>query len=73
MDASLINGNTLAFVGDAIYSLMVREHLVLIGNQKSNVLQKLSINYVSAKGQAEALKYLCDAGGGFHLVASFYA
>ena len=43
----------LAFVGDAAYSLFVREGLVLSSDQKTGELQKMSSARVSAKGQAE--------------------
>ena len=42
----------LAFVGDAAYSLHVREGLVLSAERKTGELQKLSSEKVSAKGQA---------------------
>lgn len=43
----------LAFVGDAAYSLFVREGLVLSSDHKTGELQKMSSARVSAKGQAE--------------------
>ena len=42
----------LAFVGDAAYSLYVRESLVFSSDHKTGMLQKLSAAQVSAKGQA---------------------
>ena len=42
----------LAFVGDAAYSLYVREGLVLSSDYKTGALQRLSSARVSAKGQA---------------------
>lgn len=41
----------LAFVGDAVYSLLVREKLAEI-NRPSGVLHSLSVNYVRAGAQA---------------------
>lgn len=41
----------LAFVGDAAYSLFVREGLVLSSDYKTGELQKMSSAQVSAKGQ----------------------
>ena len=46
---------TLAFVGDAVYSLLVREREVLIADDKLNELQKRTSQVVSAKGQSELL------------------
>lgn len=46
---------TLAFVGDAVYSLYVRQKLVLEGDYPAGTLQKLSSAEVSAHGQNELL------------------
>ncbi|MDE6691164.1 MAG: ribonuclease III, partial [Clostridia bacterium] len=46
---------TLAFVGDAVYSLYVREREVLKCDDKLNELQKHTTAAVSAKGQSELL------------------
>lgn len=48
----------LAFVGDAVYSLYVREGLVFSSDYKTGTLQKLSSAKVSAKGQAELFSRL---------------
>lgn len=45
----------LAFVGDSVYDLYVRSHLVLEGG-KVNILNKKAILKVSAHGQAESLE-----------------
>lgn len=47
---------TLAFVGDAVYSLYVREKLVQAGEDKPGVYQKAASAAVSARGQNELLK-----------------
>lgn len=47
---------TLAFVGDAVYTLYVREREVLRCDGKLNDLQKHTCAAVSAKGQSELLK-----------------
>ena len=47
---------TLAFVGDAVYSLYVREKLVKAGEDKPGVYQKAASAAVSARGQNERLK-----------------
>lgn len=51
---------TLAYLGDAIYELKIREYLISIGIVKVNELQKKAVNYVSAKGQAMYLQKLLD-------------
>jgi ribonuclease-3 family protein len=54
------NGTTLAFIGDAVMTLKIRELLVSKGYQKPNDLQKLTANYVSAKAQADYLTQLIE-------------
>ena len=55
------NGNTLAYVGDAVMSMQVRTYLVLEKNiQKPNILQKESVKFVSAKAQAKFLLKLIE-------------
>lgn len=51
----------LAYIGDGIYELLVRNYLVLKGNYKVNDLQKMAIKYVSAKAQCEILKKIMEA------------
>lgn len=55
-----LNGTTLAFIGDAVMSLKVREYLVEQGYQRPNALQKESVKYVSAKAQANFLMKLME-------------
>ena len=56
--AKQINSVTLAFVGDAVYSLYVRERLSLSRQLKTGDLQKLTSLKVSAHGQNAALDKL---------------
>ena len=51
----------LAFVGDAVYSLYVREKLVLGTDFKTGTLQKPSSRQVSARGQSELIERLLPA------------
>ncbi len=54
-EAGQISPVTLAFLGDAVYSLYVRERLVVELGGKSNELQKVASKVVSAKGQSAFL------------------
>ena len=54
-EAMQINPVTLAFVGDAVYSLYVRERLTLEVGGKSADLQRVAAKVVSAQGQSEFL------------------
>lgn len=47
-----MNAVVLAFVGDAAWSLYVREGLVFAADYKTGALQKMASARVSAKGQA---------------------
>ncbi|MBQ8603821.1 MAG: cysteine--tRNA ligase [Oscillospiraceae bacterium] len=51
---------SMAFVGDAVYSLLIREYLVKHKRYKINTLNRLSVKYVSAHGQFMALELLQD-------------
>lgn len=57
-----LNGNVLAFVGDAVMSLQVREYLVAQGMTRSKKLQETSVKYVSAKAQSAFVLYLLEQG-----------
>ncbi|CAM3561749.1 ribonuclease III [Erysipelothrix sp. HDW6B] len=57
---SQLSGNVLAFIGDAVLSLQVRQHLVAQGITKTKQLQELSTRFVSAKSQALFMKNLLE-------------
>lgn len=60
MNTKLINMQVLALLGDAVYSLYIREKLIELGINDSDKLQKHLIEYVSAKGQVRILNYLLE-------------
>ena len=62
MDVNMITVITLAYMGDAVYEVYIREDLIKKGIAKVEDLQKEAIKYVSAKSQARILKYLLDIG-----------
>jgi len=49
---------TLAFLGDAVFGLMVREKLVCDVNRPAGGLHNESVKLVNARAQAEAMKKL---------------
>lgn len=57
-EAAQINPVTLAFVGDAVFSLYVRERLTLEVGGKTSDLQRISAKAVSAQGQSAFLEKL---------------
>lgn len=52
-----LSAGTLAFVGDAVYGLLVRRRLAEI-NRPIGELHRLSVTYVNANSQAEAFKVI---------------
>lgn len=53
----LLSPNTLAFVGDCVYGLLVRERLAET-NRPSGELHALSVQLVNANAQAEAFRLI---------------
>lgn len=51
LDIREYNIKTLAYMGDAVYELYVREHLVRNSREVANKLHRKTIKYVSAKAQ----------------------
>lgn len=49
--ADLLNGIALAYAGDAVYEVFVRDHLLAKGITKPGELQN-AVRFVSAKAQA---------------------
>jgi len=58
MKVKELNATTLAYIGDAVMSLWVRELLIEQGWQKPKVLQKQSVAWVSARAQAKLVQAL---------------
>lgn len=50
----------LAFIGDCIYELLVRETLVCNANRPVNDLHRESVKFVSAKAQTSAFERIRD-------------
>lgn len=50
----------LAFIGDCVYEMLVRESLVCDANRPVNDLHKESVKYVSAKAQTLAFDKIKD-------------
>ena len=50
----------LAFIGDCVYEMLVREMLIVEANRPVNDLHRESVKYVSAKAQTEAYDKIKD-------------
>lgn len=62
IDVRMINVITLAYLGDAIYEVYIRENLIKSGLVKVEELQRRATFYVSARGQARILQELITEG-----------
>ena len=58
-DIKTMSPSTLAFMGDAVYGLLVREKLCSV-NRPSGELHAMSVKYVSATAQEEAFSVISD-------------
>lgn len=59
-DIRLINTNTLAYIGDAVYELYIREHAMQIRMENVDVMSSLTVKYVKAESQALGIKAILD-------------
>lgn len=59
-DVDMLSPLVWAYVGDAVYELYIRTHLINNSNAKPHKLHVESIKYVKAKAQADILKNLQD-------------
>ena len=62
MDIKEISANSLSFIGDAVFTLKVREYFISNKYQSSKSLQKLCNGYNCAKGQTKIFNRLNDEG-----------
>lgn len=60
VDEKQLNSLALAYMGDAVYELYVRHHLLQSGKVRPNQLHKEATAYVSAKSQAKYLHMLME-------------
>lgn len=51
---------TLAYIGDTVYDLYVRNRLICTADYKTGKLHLMAINHVCAKAQAKALDAIID-------------
>ena len=60
MELNTINIITLAYLGDSIYEVYIRESLLKNGLCRVDDMQKEAVNYVSARSQAKILDELLN-------------
>lgn len=60
MDPKQLNGLTLAYMGDAVYEIYIREYVISLGYTKVNDLHKRVIKFTSGNAQAAIVHYLLE-------------
>lgn len=55
-DPGQLNPLVLAYIGDAVYEVHVRQYLVSLRNHRPQYLHNQAVKFVSAKAQAQFLK-----------------
>lgn len=62
MEAHLINGVALAYIGDAYYELSIRKYLLSLGITKVNELHKTAIKFTAGSVQANLMDQFIEQG-----------
>lgn len=60
IDEKQLNSLALAYMGDAVFEIYVRHHLLQNGQVKPNQLHRAATKYVSAKAQSKIIFYLMN-------------
>ena len=60
IDIKTVSNSALAYLGDSVIEVLVREHLVKKGLSSSAHLNSEALKYVRASAQAEAMKNIID-------------
>ena len=60
MDAKLMNGMSLAYIGDSVYEVYIREHVLAKGYNKVKDLHKNVIMFTSGEAQANIIHRLIN-------------
>lgn len=55
--ANLLNGAALAYIGDAVYEVFIRDYVISQGDTSPNKLHKAAVKYVSATNQAQVMQH----------------
>lgn len=50
----------LAYIGDSVYELLVREKIISLGNIQVNKLHKKTVSIVCSTGQSQAMEIIMD-------------
>ena len=55
-----MNTTVLAFLGDSVYEVYIREHVVKKGQANADILHRAAVRFVRADAQAYALKAMME-------------
>lgn len=61
VEPDLLSPLTLAFIGDTVYDLLVREEIICNANRPANDLHSLAVKKVKASAQAKAVESIFDS------------
>ena len=56
-----LNSLALAYIGDAVYEVYIRHHLLQKGGVKVNLLHREATRFVSAKAQSKIIHHLIES------------
>ncbi|MDP4086511.1 MAG: Mini-ribonuclease 3 [Bacillota bacterium] len=62
IDVKQLNSLALAYMGDSVFEIYVRRHLLQSGKVRPHHLHREATKYVSAKAQCQILFQIMDAG-----------
>ncbi|MED3548902.1 Mini-ribonuclease 3 [Cytobacillus praedii] len=62
IDEKQLNSLALAYMGDAVFEIYVRRHLLQNGKVRPNQLHREATHYVSAKAQSQIVHQFIDSG-----------
>lgn len=57
-DPRQMNALALAYIGDSVYEVYIRQYLLALGEVKPHLLHRAATRFVSAKAQAEQLELI---------------
>ncbi|MCR5350062.1 MAG: ribonuclease III [Acholeplasmatales bacterium] len=60
INPNLLNGLSLAYIGDSVYEVYIRKYVLSKGVTKVNNLHKKVVNYTSGLAQSNIIHYLME-------------
>ena len=60
MNPMQLNGLSLAYIGDAVYELYIRDYVIKLGYTQVKDLHKMVVKFTSGNSQADLIHYLLE-------------